>query len=150
MSVSALLFVIFLFGGAYSTVVSQCPTGPLPDDVQVENCDAEPCVFYINSNTSMIMKFKSPRKLEHFAPNAVASLMGINVTYPLDQDDACVGITNTKCPIEEGEQVEYTYGMYILPVFPEVSLNLEFSLRDKDSNDEIIECFKLDIELKKA
>ncbi|XP_044266260.1 NPC intracellular cholesterol transporter 2 homolog a isoform X1 [Tribolium madens] len=149
MTISALLFIVFLFGGAHSTIVSKCTNGPLPDDVQIENCDEEPCVFYINSETSMTLKFKSPRKLVNIAPNALANVMGINVTYPLGQDNACDGITNTKCPIEKGQQVEYTYGMTILPIFPEVSLNLEFSLQDKDNNNENVECFKLDIQIKK-
>lgn len=89
------------------------------------------------------------RYLEHFAPNALAFVMGLNVTYPLGQDDGCVGVTNTPCPLAEGEYVEYTYGMFIFPIFPEVSLTMEFSLIDKDLNS-TFECFKMDVQIKKS
>lgn len=75
--------------------------------------------------------------------------MGIDVSYPLNQDDACDGITNTKCPVEKNQEIEYTYGMSILPIFPEITLTLEFSLQDKDNGNENIECFQIDIKIKK-
>ncbi|RZC33757.1 E1 DerP2 DerF2 domain containing protein, partial [Asbolus verrucosus] len=57
----------------------------------------------------MTMKFNSPQYLEKFAPNAIAHIMGVKIPYPLAQDDGCVGLTNTLCPLDEGEYIEYTY-----------------------------------------
>ncbi|RZC40355.1 E1 DerP2 DerF2 domain containing protein [Asbolus verrucosus] len=96
----------------------------------------------------MTMKFKSPRYLEKFAPSAIAHAMGLNVPYPLGQDDGCVGVMNTPCPLAEGEYIEYTYSMFILPIFPEIGLNLEFSLVDKEQNNNVA-CFKVDIQIAK-
>ncbi|XP_044266259.1 uncharacterized protein LOC123012423 [Tribolium madens] len=146
-----ILIVALSCGFVICTNVLPCTNvdAPVPE-VQVQNCDDMPCVFYINSKTSMTMKFRAPRYLEHFAPNALASVMGVNVTYPLGQDDGCVGVTNTPCPLAENEYIEYTYGMLILPIFPEVSLTMEFSLIDKDLNNTAFECFKVDLQIKKA
>lgn len=60
--------------------------------------------------------------MEHFRPNALAIAMGINVTYPLGQDDGCDSVINTPCPLAENEYIEYTYKMFILPIFPKVHL----------------------------
>lgn len=70
-----------------------------------------------------ILNFFLARYLEHFRPNALALAMGINISYPLQQDDGCVGVTNTPCPLANGEYIEYTYSMFILPIFPKVKKN---------------------------
>lgn len=36
---------------------------PLPEDVNVQDCDEMPCVFYIGSQTSMTMKFRARKFL---------------------------------------------------------------------------------------
>lgn len=87
--------------------------------------------------------------MEHFRPKGHAKVMGIEMDYPLGQDDGCVGVTNTPCPIAEGEYVEYSYGMFVLPIFPAVSLNLEFSLIDLDNNKEPFMCFSVDLNIAK-
>jgi Niemann-Pick C2 protein len=69
------------------------------------------------------LNFFLARYLEHFRPNALALAMGINISYPLQQDDGCVGVTNTPCPLANGEYIEYTYSMFILPIFPKVKKN---------------------------
>ena len=71
----------------------------------------------------------------------------MEIQYPLDQDDACAGIVNTQCPLEEGEDVEYTFDMFISPIFPKINLTLEFSLLDEDQDDSAFECFKVDLQL---
>ncbi|XP_063914683.1 NPC intracellular cholesterol transporter 2 homolog a-like [Zophobas morio] len=147
-------FVIFLgilvvLNVVNATVVDHCllGNGTLPDQVELANCLTPPCIFYISGNSTMTMKFRSPRYMENFAPNAVALAMGIKVDYPLDQDDACDGVTNTPCPLAENEYIEYTYSMYILPIFPKISFTLEFALVDKDQDNEQFECFRVEIQL---
>ncbi|EFA04656.1 hypothetical protein TcasGA2_TC014068 [Tribolium castaneum] len=149
------LFLPFLIiavscGSVICTNVLPCTSVDIPPPVvEIQNCEDMPCVFYLNTRTSMTMKFRAPRYLEHFAPQALAMVMGLNVTYPLGQDDGCDGVTNTPCPLAENEYVEYTYGMYLLPFFPEVTLSMEFSLFDKDLNS-TFECFKIDVQITKA
>ncbi|KYB27613.1 NPC intracellular cholesterol transporter 2 homolog a [Tribolium castaneum] len=141
--------VVFIFT-ADATLVSKCKFGTdhSPELVEIPGCDSEPCAFYLNEHNAMTMKFRSPRYLENFRPMALAIALGVNVTYPLGQDDGCVGVTNTPCPLAENEYIEYTYSMYILPIFPKISFTIEFSLIDKDQDDEQVECFRLDVELK--
>lgn len=59
--------------------------------------------------------------MENFAPQALALVEGLQVSYPLGQDDGCKGVTNTPCPLAENEFIEYTYTMFILPIFPKVN-----------------------------
>nr|XP_015835460.1 PREDICTED: uncharacterized protein LOC107397926 isoform X2 [Tribolium castaneum] len=117
--------VVFIFT-ADATLVSKCKFGTdhSPELVEIPGCDSEPCAFYLNEHNAMTMKFRSR------------------------QDDGCVGVTNTPCPLAENEYIEYTYSMYILPIFPKISFTIEFSLIDKDQDDEQVECFRLDVELK--
>ena len=104
--------------------------------------------FPINSTSGTIDGFVLARYLENIAPAAVASVQGLNIPYPLGQPDACVGITNTPCPLAEGEYVEYTYSMFVLPLFPQIDLELEFSLQDLDRHKEPFVCFRVALSLK--
>lgn len=47
--------------------------------------------------------------------------MGVELDYPLGQDDACDGFINTQCPIVTNEKVNYRYALTIPAIFPEVS-----------------------------
>ncbi|XP_063914566.1 uncharacterized protein LOC135131003 [Zophobas morio] len=145
-------FVIFaaFFIHVQTTQVDQCQNiiAPLPLEVDIVNCIVPSCVFYINSTGVMNLKFIAPRYLENIAPAAVATVAGLNVSYPLQQPDACVGITNTPCPLAEGEYVEYTYSMFVLPLFPQIDLELEFSLQDLDRHKEPFVCFRVALSLK--
>ncbi|KAJ3634131.1 hypothetical protein MTP99_011038 [Tenebrio molitor] len=145
------LLLVACFGVIAATEVSRCYNQevPLPDVVAIENCDKSPCTFYINYESRMSINFRAPRYLEHIAPRAQAVVMGLNLSYPLGQDDACDGVTNTPCPLAKGEYIEYSYGMLVLDIFPEVGLNLEFSLLDNDQGGQAFVCFNVDLQLVK-
>lgn len=62
------------------------------------------------------------RYLENMKPKIHASCMGVELDYPLGQDDACDGFINTQCPIVANEKVNYRYALTIPAIFPEVSV----------------------------
>ncbi|KAJ8957536.1 hypothetical protein NQ318_020575 [Aromia moschata] len=112
-------------------------------------CIDQPCVVVAGKDIAMDIVFQAPKYLDSIKPNIVATAAGISLDYPLFQDDACVGITNTYCPIVENETVEYSYTMHLLDVFPEITVSLEFTLVDKNDSSDII-CFVVDIQVVKT
>ncbi|KAJ3656874.1 hypothetical protein Zmor_015919 [Zophobas morio] len=92
------------------------------------------------------MNFTSPRRLDHIAPQAVAETPILVVDLPLEQENACDGIVNTECPLEAGEDVEYTLQMSVSPVFGETPFAMEFLLLDVDKLS-FFECFRADMQM---
>ncbi|KAJ8925070.1 hypothetical protein NQ315_001241 [Exocentrus adspersus] len=138
-----------------TTSVRSCNGAPTPEVQMLTNntlCPQSPCVVRPGTDLVLHMRFKSPRYLEKIKLQVIAKALGVTLDYPLFQDDACVGISNTYCPIVKHETVEYSYTMHLLDIFPEASVNLAFSLIDldhkSDENADVL-CFEIDIQLKK-
>lgn len=53
-------------------------------------------------------------------PEAVAIVLGLEVNYPLPNQDGCSTLANTQCPLEEGEYTSYVFNMNVLAIFPKV------------------------------
>ena len=68
------------------------------------------------------------------------------INFPLEEEDACDGIVNTECPLEEGEDVEYKSQISVSSDFGEIYFSLEYYLFDRDAEN-FFECFKVDIQM---
>ncbi|KAL1513642.1 hypothetical protein ABEB36_003031 [Hypothenemus hampei] len=112
-------------------------------------CEATPCTCTLGCESIIDVNFQSPRYFERVKPNIHASCMGVELDYPLNQDNACVGFTNTQCPVVENEFVNYQYKLTIPSIFAEVTVTLRFSIIDEDKNEDVV-CFQWDINVKKS
>ncbi|CAG9765952.1 unnamed protein product [Ceutorhynchus assimilis] len=114
-------------------------------------CDRSPCLCVPGCTSSLSVDFQAPKYLEKMRPKVHATCLNVQLDYPLNQDDVCVGFTNTQCPIVEKEKVNYKYNLNIGTIFPEVTVTLRFSFIDEDTapNTEVL-CFEFDIIIKKT
>nr|XP_023028753.1 uncharacterized protein LOC111516889 [Leptinotarsa decemlineata] len=110
-------------------------------------CTKQPCEVIPGTNLHLDLNFTSPGYLEHIKPVIEATVFNQKVPYDLTQTDACSGILNTMCPLVAGESVFYTVSLQLLPFLPKVSVGLEFSIVNKDT-DEAVVCFKMNLLVK--
>ncbi|XP_030757736.1 NPC intracellular cholesterol transporter 2-like [Sitophilus oryzae] len=111
-------------------------------------CNQTPCTCIPGCPFTIYLEFLSPKYLENMKPNILATYAGVTIPYPLTQDDACDGIENTQCPIVKNEHIKYKISMDILNIFPEVTVALEFTIKDQDTGDAVI-CVLFDIDVRK-
>ncbi|KAJ3656864.1 hypothetical protein Zmor_015909 [Zophobas morio] len=147
-----IIFAIIYFSYMISvraTNVTQCTLFtdvPVPDNVEIGNCDEPPCIVPINSTINIAMNFTSPRTLGNIFPIAIGDTFNSVINFPLEEEDACDGIVNTECPLEEGEDVEYKSQISVSSDFGEIYFSLEYYLFDRDAEN-FFECFKVDIQM---
>ncbi|XP_066253650.1 NPC intracellular cholesterol transporter 2-like isoform X2 [Euwallacea similis] len=128
-------------------------TGTYPINVNYSinsyRCESSPCTCVLGCESLISINFQAPRYIEHVKPKIHASCMGVELDYPLGQDDACEGFTDTQCPIVANENVNYQYKLTIPNIFPEVTVTLRFSFEDTATNKEFM-CLVWDVEVKKS
>ncbi|XP_018569230.1 mite group 2 allergen Gly d 2.02-like [Anoplophora glabripennis] len=156
MKVLASLALLALVNYAYAadtTVVKSCHDALLPEvKVTIDNtvCAEGPCVVGTGSDVSVMVSFDTPVKLEHIKAKFVASGSSGDIEIPLDQDDACVGIVNTKCPVAANDHVDYEYTTVLDEEYPEGDATVTITLLDEDNDDAEVICFSLDISIKNS
>ncbi|XP_066139179.1 NPC intracellular cholesterol transporter 2 homolog a-like [Euwallacea fornicatus] len=150
-----LYIIVVIVANASATKMSSCSdaTGKYPINVNYSInsyvCESTPCDCILGCESLIDVFFQAPRYLEHIKPKVHASCMGVEMDYPLNQDDACEGFTNTQCPIVPNELVNYQYKLTIPPIFPEVTVTLTYYLEDEDLDENFI-CFEWDVNVKKT
>ncbi|CAG5047039.1 unnamed protein product [Parnassius apollo] len=123
---------------AEGTNVIRCikHAGDLPLSTRIEGCDNPPCVLPQLQDAVIHMTFKAPRDLESMRTLATAYLGPIPIPYDLSSDaNTCNFLTNTKCPVNSGTNVQYTLRMFIKRWFPAgISATIEFRIVDENKN----------------
>ncbi|CAG9558999.1 unnamed protein product [Danaus chrysippus] len=120
--------VIFCLKGALglSTPVAQCRrnNGSLPLNAYVLGCLETPCLLPQNQNAVIDVVFKAPYLLYDMKSRAVADIFNNDIDYNLEENAVtCNFITNSYCPILEGEVVEYSLKMFISSSIPTVAIS---------------------------
>lgn len=64
----------------------------------------------------------SDEDITDLKPQVRVKAMGTDMYFPLPQHDACLGIINGECPLDQGEEVTYQLQMPIQTTFPKVTL----------------------------
>ncbi|KAF9410879.1 hypothetical protein HW555_010166 [Spodoptera exigua] len=130
-----------------STDVSQCTfhSGPLPIHTYIEGCVTPPCVFPQGQDAVVNIKFRAPRAVQSMTTHATAFLSIFPVSYPLGEAaQTCNYLTNSSCPLKEGEEVQYSLNMFIEPSIP-VGTSLPIELRIVDDNNNNLVCLRVPI-----
>ncbi|KAH9629795.1 hypothetical protein HF086_009922, partial [Spodoptera exigua] len=120
-------------------------SGPLPIHTYIEGCVTPPCVFPQVQDAVVNIKFRAPRAVQSMTTHATAFLSIFPVSYPLGEAaQTCNYLTNSSCPLEEGEEVQYSLNMFIEPSIP-VGTSLPIELRIVDDNNNNLVCLRLPI-----
>ncbi|XP_076235158.1 NPC intracellular cholesterol transporter 2 [Calliopsis andreniformis] len=121
----------FLVADSFQTQFQTCSNGgPTPVKVEVTGCTTLPCPFKKGSSVTGDLTFVVPRSTKTLKPDVNIQLGDMHIKYPLPQQNACLGLTNARCPLDKGEQVTYKLKMPVEKFYPKVSMVIDFALVD--------------------
>ncbi|CAH2052779.1 unnamed protein product, partial [Iphiclides podalirius] len=137
---------------ANATNVARClhHAGDLPASTRIEGCTNPPCVFPQLRNAVIHLTFRAPRQLQSMRTLATAYLGNVPIPYDLGANaNTCNFLTNTRCPVPSGTNVQYTLRMFIEPWFPAgTSATVEFRIVDQNNNPVI--CLRVPIRITRS
>ncbi|XP_065161509.1 NPC intracellular cholesterol transporter 2-like [Atheta coriaria] len=139
--------LVSLVSVARATEVNVCKSGlPLPYAVTVKDCDKGPCSFPRDSLVVWNITFDAPHDLDTFEPKVLATALGLDIDYPLNESEGCKELVDDECPLEEGQRVIYATTMEIKKSFPTINVGIEMTLYtpDEDGNSVGFTCFQID------
>ncbi|GBP92350.1 hypothetical protein EVAR_65140_1 [Eumeta japonica] len=124
---------------ADTTSVQTCTSNPgdLPLNTYIVGCVTPPCELPQLQDAVINIIFRADRVLNNMRTLATAYLSVGIVTIPINYDlqenaITCHFLTNTYCPVLEGEVVQYTLNMFIMEIFPVgTSVTVEFRVVDE-------------------
>ncbi|KFB38298.1 AGAP002847-PA-like protein [Anopheles sinensis] len=131
--VKSMLVALFLPALAYGIAVRPCPNGaPIPQDVRVIGCTAEPCVIPIGGMVDMDCDFVSPRATNTVTASLEIFLGDFRVPYelPVAQQNACNFFEAGSCPVAQGEFINYHLNTPAAAPFAGITVDLRLELTD--------------------
>ncbi|CAK1589935.1 unnamed protein product [Parnassius mnemosyne] len=137
---------------AEGTNVARCinHAGDLPASTRIEGCNNPPCVLPQLRDAVVHMTFRAPRNMQSMRTLATAYLGSIPVPYDLGNNaNTCNHLTNTRCPVNAGTNVQYTLRMFIESWFPVgTSATIEFRVVDQSNNPVV--CVRVPIRISRS
>ncbi|CAH0595222.1 unnamed protein product [Chrysodeixis includens] len=132
-----------------STPVNQCTfyNAPLPINTYIEGCDSLPCELPQLQDAVIHMTYKAPENISRMRTLATAFLPGLfPIQYPLlANGETCNFLTNTNCPVQKDEIIQYSLKMFIQPSFPVgIQTTLEFRIQDGERLSNVV-CIQVPI-----
>ncbi|XP_055847997.1 NPC intracellular cholesterol transporter 2-like [Episyrphus balteatus] len=150
---SVILFLAIFAVAVSATNVKKCKKGPLPISTIIEGCETLPCDVIKGTTAIMNAQFVGTHdNIRSMTTKVRATVLGLTVPYALPDDvaDVCANLLDgATCPIDEGEDAIYSFKFPIDNSYPEISVKVEVSLVDDDTN-EPVACFVADIKVKKG
>lgn len=92
----------------------------------------------------MEVQFTAMQASETLKPKVTTKFLGFSIPYdlPAEQQNACDHLTDTRCPLDEGEDATYVLTMPVLKAYPSIDIQIQLELLA--DGDESQFCFKLD------
>ncbi|GBP92353.1 hypothetical protein EVAR_65143_1 [Eumeta japonica] len=148
------LFVAFAVAvHADTTSVQTCTVnqGALPLNTYIVGCVTPPCDLPQLQDAVINIIFRADRVLNNMRTLATAYLTIGIITIPINYDlqenaITCDFLTNTYCPVLEGEVVQYILNMFIMEFFP-VGTEATLEFRVTDGDNQMVFCIRLDIRI---
>ncbi|XP_052868000.1 NPC intracellular cholesterol transporter 2-like [Anopheles cruzii] len=128
-----LLVVALLPALALGLAVRPCANNaPIPQDVRVVGCTAEPCVIPIGGMVDMDCDFLSPRATNTVGAALEIYLGDFRVPYelPANQQNACNFFEAGSCPVAQGEFINYHLSTPAAAPFAGITVDLQLQLTD--------------------
>ncbi|XP_035448445.2 NPC intracellular cholesterol transporter 2-like [Spodoptera frugiperda] len=114
-----------------TTNVQSCSlsSAPLPINAHIEGCVDPPCILPQGTYAVVNVIFRAPRPIQSMTTVATVHIMGLGIPYGLGEAaDTCNYLTNSHCPLDKGEVVQYTLHVFIETFFP-AGTNVTVELR---------------------
>nr|XP_003705423.1 PREDICTED: protein NPC2 homolog [Megachile rotundata] len=129
----AFILVAFFVADSMQSNFQTCSGQPAPKSVVISGCNSLPCNFKRGTNVEARITFGVTQNTKSLKPDVDVELGKIHVKYPLPQQNACMDLESSRCPLEKGEVAVYKLKMPIEKSYPKVSLTIQLSLLDERS-----------------
>lgn len=115
---------------------------PVPQEVRVVGCTAEPCTVQIGGLVDMDLDFVAPRATNGMRATLDIFLGTFRVPYdlPVEQQNACNFLKDGSCPLTPGEFVNYHLSTPAAAPFAGITVDLQLQLAD--DNGQALICFR--------
>ncbi|XP_008552653.1 uncharacterized protein LOC103574879 [Microplitis demolitor] len=141
-------FVIVSFCVAASlqlTEFTPCENNePMPENLNVVNCDIEPCLFYKGFNVNAYWDFTAVNYTTSLRPEAKLTAFGfITLPYSIPETNSISTLAyNEKFPLQALDTRTYQLSMPVIDAaVPNVEFVVKLSLFDNNRN--VLSCFKV-------
>uniref|UniRef100_A0A182R7E2 ML domain-containing protein n=1 Tax=Anopheles funestus TaxID=62324 RepID=A0A182R7E2_ANOFN len=134
---NAVFFLLVLVVCVSSTAALQtraCSNGkPHPTFVVISGCSQMPCILARNTDVTLTMVYEAPFEAQTLTFQQTITALGITAPVELSPEraNACDRMLGTTCPIRYNEVVITTHTIIVLPIYPLVTLTVEFSVVDE-------------------
>uniref|UniRef100_A0A2H1V7L1 SFRICE_027233 n=1 Tax=Spodoptera frugiperda TaxID=7108 RepID=A0A2H1V7L1_SPOFR len=86
---------------------------PLPIHAYIEGCVEPPCVFQPGTYVVVNVVFRAPRRIQSMTTHATTVFLWPSPFLLGDAAHTCNYLTNSQCPLDKGEVVQYTLHVFI-------------------------------------
>uniref|UniRef100_A0A2H1V6B0 SFRICE_033808 n=1 Tax=Spodoptera frugiperda TaxID=7108 RepID=A0A2H1V6B0_SPOFR len=86
---------------------------PLPIHAYIEGCVEPPCVFQPGTYVVVNVVFRAPRRIQSMTTHATTVFLWPSPFILGEAAHTCNYLTNSQCPLDKGEVVQYTLHMFI-------------------------------------
>lgn len=148
-----LLLVLYLTGYLSFFTVGQpiqykvCDKAPSNiKSVNISPCSDDPCIFHHNTTVKVEVTFTAQMNSSSLKAQIYGIVAGIPVSFPMPNPDGC-NKSGIACPISQGSEYTYQSVFNVIPSYPDISLVVQWDLKDRDGKYEF--CFLFPMQIKK-
>ncbi|XP_035448446.2 uncharacterized protein LOC118274828 [Spodoptera frugiperda] len=105
--------LLALAHGQTTNVQSCSNNAPLPIHAYIEGCVEPPCVFQPGTYVVVNVVFRAPRRIQSMTTHATTVFLWPSPFILGEAAHTCNYLTNSQCPLDKGEVVQYTLHMFI-------------------------------------
>jgi len=111
------------------------------ESIDITPCPQEPCPFKRSTTINVTVDFTAKVAISSATTKVYGFIAGVKVPFPV-ASDACKDMT---CPIAAGAKVTYKNSVDVKPEYPNVSVVVQWEVRDQDGKDII--CFNVPVQI---
>ncbi|GLG99609.1 NPC intracellular cholesterol transporter 2 homolog a [Gryllus bimaculatus] len=127
------------------TNVRDCGSTSKVIDATVADCEEAPCRVERGSNVTVNIIFQASNLTESLRPEVVGVVSGFELPIAeLDHEDGCDRLLKGACPLDDGDEAEYTASFLLDPLFPKIKGEVRWHLFD-EFNATVV-CISIDAE----
>merc|ERR1712212_742647 len=107
-------------------------------DIKITGCsdDVDRCTFIRGKIAHISLPFTPKSTVSQLTSSVHGIIAGVPIPFPLPESDACKS-TEPGCPLQSGNLATYTFSLPVKSIFPPVSLDVKWELKDQNGSDQV-------------
>ena len=140
-------FFAILISLAYGKTVKYADCGStksVVSSVDINPCDAEPCVLHKGTNVSVSIEFTPNEDVTAGKAVVHGIIMHVPAPFPLPDADLCK-FSSPTCPLKAGQKYVYKNNLEVKSIYPSLRLVVQWELKDSNNNELV--CVKMPVSI---